>query len=98
MFVDIVRYLKLSNSLSGVIPSSFLSFSNLTWLDLSSNKLTGGLENLSNHTASKLEYLDLSDNYFGNDSVKNGDVRNWISSFPSLRVYDLRNNLFNLSD
>lgn len=43
-----------NNSLTGTIPPSFGYLHNLEWLDLSLNRLTGGLQNLVNNT--KLKY------------------------------------------
>ncbi|CAD5193658.1 unnamed protein product [Musa acuminata subsp. malaccensis] len=69
-----------TNNMSGEIPFSYYS-SNLLLLDLSSNKLVGGVpESLCN-----LQMLDLRSNAF------NGSIPR-LSSLPSLRILDLSNN------
>lgn len=44
------------NNLTGNIPTSFQQL-NLSWLDISNNRLTGGLSNLE--SSKQLTYLDM---------------------------------------
>lgn len=86
----LVTELKLNgNLLEGNFPTSILSLTRLKKLDISSNRLTGEIPNLS--SLSSLTYLNLSNNNF------TGDVQNSYSSLPNLQEIYVGNNNCSIS-
>ncbi|KAM3324839.1 hypothetical protein P3S67_005991 [Capsicum chacoense] len=75
--------------LRGVLPERVFHLSNLKYLDLSSNSLTGPISsNVSG--PQNLQRLYLSSNYL------NGTIPSWIFSLPSLIYLELTNNSFSI--
>ncbi|CAA7049518.1 unnamed protein product [Microthlaspi erraticum] len=80
-----------SNGFLGQVPSSFSNLSQLTYLELSNNKLTGSFPLLRN--LSMLESLDLSQNHFSGVLNSNSSL----FELHQLRYLDLAFNSFSSS-
>ncbi|KAL1155494.1 hypothetical protein V6Z11_A08G028100, partial [Gossypium hirsutum] len=81
------------NNIGGPIPDSFFDLVNLTWLDLSSNNLSGVIKSDMLSKLTSLEVLDVSNNTY-NVNFSGCSVRQFPSFFrtSNLESLDLSNN------